>query len=461
MKKLLMSLATISLMTGSLSNMTAFIQKTISHQTLKSYQTTNEDAEDIANKLWNKTIKIDPSFWLNKNIQTDQTDFNKVLVKQEILTQDEAQYVKWGSLNISKAGYFWNKGAFSVKKDGATATGSVTIDADSGSTTQQIAAKISKATNIKFNYNYWNNKAVQNNLPAFRNILVNDKILTRAEASVVTGLVSPLTIKQVGSIAFKVDVNDNNTNTDANAHVNVVNDGKSAQQIAHKFTGYYYGLKTNTVGMYADNSYVIKNFRNVLLNNFNINATDANTIELPHVKLKGDNPNITATVNKDGQIATANVQLECKDQPFVYYYQESQYNITFYLNFTPAMRQILKSYFSVYSSQVNLGYFYNMLDDGNDGEYLPSYSGTSFVPQQDALENNMDPVFCDGLQPKVVLGALAQTNYSIHSGNANFAKALYNEVLNGNGYLSIMINWHYSGETTSIPYYDITNYHFW
>ena len=95
MKKLLTSLATISLMTGSLSNVTAFVnQKTsVPKNPVSSAQKTNEDAEDIANKLWNKTVKIDPNFWLNKDIKTEQADFNKAIVSNGILTADEIQYV--------------------------------------------------------------------------------------------------------------------------------------------------------------------------------------------------------------------------------------------------------------------------------------------------------------------------------------------------------------------------------
>ena len=60
------------------------------------------------------------------------------------------------------------------------------------------------------------------------------------------------------------------------------------------------------------------------------------------------------------------------------------------------MRHVLQSYFPSNSSQDDLGYFYNMLDDGNDDEYLPSYSSTEFITWPDVLEDNMNSDFCEG-----------------------------------------------------------------
>ena len=201
MKKLLTSLATLSLMTGSLANVTAFVHQKppVTNNPNTSQKATNEDAEDIASKLWNKTVKIDPNFWLNKDIKSDQTDFNKALVQEGIITQDEVQYVSWGSFNVKKAGLFANQGAFTVSKDGATATGTVTVDATGVETTQQIAAKITKA-NLKFNLNYWNQKAVGSYISQVQAILANEKVLTKAEASVVSGLTSPVTITKAGAV---------------------------------------------------------------------------------------------------------------------------------------------------------------------------------------------------------------------------------------------------------------------
>ena len=133
MKKLMMSLATVVLITGSVTSATAMVrQKTKTDYVGSSKTTTDEDAEDIAAKLFNKSIKIVPNFWVGKSIQDYQKEFNAAVVRDRILTQDEIQYVTWGDLNINIAGYFFNKLTFSVTKDGAVATGTSTIDADTG-----------------------------------------------------------------------------------------------------------------------------------------------------------------------------------------------------------------------------------------------------------------------------------------------------------------------------------------
>lgn len=53
----------------------------------------NEDVEDIASKLWQKTLDIDGNFFLGKDIKNYQSQFNTAIVKQGILTADEAKYV--------------------------------------------------------------------------------------------------------------------------------------------------------------------------------------------------------------------------------------------------------------------------------------------------------------------------------------------------------------------------------
>ena len=460
MKKLIMSLATVSLMTGSLANVTAFVNQKppVANKPKTSGQATNEDAEDIANKIWNKTVKIDPNFWLNKDIKSDQADFNKALVKDVIITQDEAHYVSWGSFNINKAGWFANQGAFTVTKDGATATGNVTIDATVGETTAQIAAKITKS-NLRFNYNYWNQKAVGKYLSQVQAILANEKVLTKAEASVVTGLKSPVTITKTGMVAVVLNLNDNKTSSSASAKVNVVNDGDSAQQIAGKVNGYGYGLKTNVAGQYADASYVINNWHNLLQDVYGVSSGDASALSLPHVKLAANNNNVQAFATKDGQIFTATVNLECKTNPYIYYYQEGENDIVWYLNISPSMRHILQSYFPSNSSQDDLGYFYNMLDDGNDDRWLPDYSSTEFITWPDVLEDNMNSDFCEGTWPTQLLGAL--DNLSYRPGNTAFENALYGQIMNGSGYLSMEVDWNVSGQTSQETTYDIAGYGFW
>ena len=233
MKKIMLSLATVVLITNSTLVITSYEKQTQHQATPTAYVVdATEDAEDIASKLWDQTIKIDPNTFLNKDIQNVQKQFNTSIVKQGILTQTEVQYVSWGHLNINVAGWYWNKGAFTVTKDGAIANGHVTVNASTSETTVQIATKITKATNIKLNYNYWNNKVVQNNLPILRNILVNDNILTKAEASVITAA-NATTITKAGQITLNLTVNDYKTSSNASLNADVVNDGDSASQIAN------------------------------------------------------------------------------------------------------------------------------------------------------------------------------------------------------------------------------------
>ena len=425
-----------------------------------SSQTTSEDAEDIANKLWNKTIKIDPNVFVGKNLKTDKKEVDVALVKDGILTQNEAQYVSWGDLNINIAGWYWNKGSYTVTKDGATATGHVTIDADSGESPAMIAAKIAKATNIKFNYDYWNETAVQNYLPQLREILVNEKVLTKAESYVISRLVSPLTIdRRLGIIPLTLDLNDNNTDAHSSTHINVVDDGASAQEIASSINGYGLGLKTNTAGMYADANYVTTNFRDLLVENYGQTENDMSYVTLPNIKLANDNPNTKAQVLKDGQIFNATVDLECKNNPYIYYYSISKEYFQAYVNLSPGFIAELQSYFPSHNLHNDLGYFYQMLCDGYI-KYLPAYNGPSYIPDADNLDDNIGSY-----------GNYEDYNYQIieweaiteHAGNANFATSLVNNVSNSSdGYLSLMFEWHWTQpDPSENAIYDTVKYAFW
>ena len=441
MKKLIMSLATIVFMTSSVTSMAAMtyqVPKT-GFVGATNPTTTNEDAEDIAAKLFNKSIKIVPNFWLGKSIQDYQKEFKAAVVRDRILTQDEIQYVTWGNLNINVAGYFFNKLTFSVAKDGAVATGTSTIDADTGETTAQIADKITKATNIKLNYNYWNTKAVQSDLPALRDILVNDHVLTKAEASVITGA-NATTITKAGQITLNLTVNDYKTSSNASLNANVVNDGHSASQIANSLNGYAFGLKTNTLGLYADSNYVVKNFVDLAEANYGLNVDDMNYVTLPHVKLANDNPNTPVKVTKDGQKAVAKMDLECKGA-YIYYYIVNNNYFQAYVNLTPYLVNQLKTYFPGHGHQNDLEYFYSMLDDNQDTD-LPKYSGTYLIPWADRLDQNIGPY-----------GDVGQTNGRIIKDEANagsddtmkeFEEQLATAVQNSNGYLSVMFKWSYS-----------------
>ena len=53
----------------------------------------SKTAQDIANKLSNKTIKLDPGFWGTKNLINYPQQLRAAIVQQGLLTEDEAQYV--------------------------------------------------------------------------------------------------------------------------------------------------------------------------------------------------------------------------------------------------------------------------------------------------------------------------------------------------------------------------------
>ena len=460
MKQLLISLATIVLTTSSIANISLWTKQTHRQQPIvnqpkrSNQQATQEDAEDIANKLWNQVVKIDPNFWLNKDIQTDQADFKKALVQQGLLTQTEAQYVTWNSLNINEAGYFWNKGAFTVQKDGASATGHVTVDADTGETTAQIAAKIQAASNLQFNFNYWNTKAIQDSLPELRNILVNDHILTKVEASVVAG-VDPITVTQVGQINLHVNVNDQNTNSYANTKVNVVNDGDSATQIANNINNLELGLKVNTAGMYADSNYVIKNFANLLVGNYGLSPTDADYITLPHVLLKDENPNMSATIAKDGQITKATVDLKCDSGPYIYYYKQQAERLQAYVNLNPGFLSYLQGYFPSHNNKHILSYFYSMLDDNQD-DSLVNYPGPYMIPWANRLDQNISKFGDDPSSD--ILGDLTDTSQTT---NNEFADQLKSAVMNANGFLSVMFDWTFTDRSFKSDTYYMQSWKFW
>ena len=474
MKKMLIALATVALTGGSFVNSSLWINKVTQQGgfnakiTPKSnFQKTNEDAEDIANKIWNQTVKIDPNFWFNKDIKNDQTDFNKQLVQQGIITQDEKQYVKWGSLNINKAGWFANQGAFTVTKDGATATGHVTVDATEGETSTQIAGKIAKA-NLRFNYNYWDQKTVGSYLSQVQTILANEKILTKAEAADVIGLQSPVTITKTGKIPISFNVNDNKSQAYANANLNVVEDGLSSDEIAQQLhtDGEYdsggkwvqndtYFLKGTATNQYADSAVVVQNFHNILQYDKGPDfwsQSDIQDITLPHT-IVTDNPNgnnMNATVTKDGQTSTVAVQLVAYTSSFLNLEDQDDYDMSFDVQLSPTSVMFLADYFDTHSSVKEcLGYFYQYLND-NDFNILPSVDKWC-VPYWDRLEGWMGDYGSAGDYKSDVAydecGSYGQA----------FAKALVNKVINSytTDWLSVEVTWYYDKDNGSYqtPYY--------
>lgn len=264
---------------------------------------------------------------------------------------------------------------------------------------------------------------------------MNEKILTKAEASVVVGLASPVTISKADIINVNFNVNDNKTKTQANTKINVRNDGKTAQQVADGINKVGFGLKINTAGMYADSQYVTNNFRNLAVNNYAQTSIDMNGVTLPHVKLQADNPNITASILKDGQTASAQIDLECKTTPYIYYYSVASDHMQAYVNLNPAFLQTLKSYFadSSHTTQQDLGYFYQMLDDGY-AVTLPIYTGKQYVPPANRLDQNINN-FGDNLdsRARIMQYEADTTATSIGSFETDLSQA----IMNSNGYLTV------------------------
>ena len=485
MKKLMTSFATIVLISSSIVNTTFWKQKT--NQTLlkkmSNIKATNEDVEDIANKLFAKTIKIDPNVWLDKDIKTNSSQFNAAIVKDGILTPDEAQYVSWNTLNINYAGWYWNKALFTIKKDSATATGYATVNADPNLTIQQITDKLENTT-IKFNYDYWNGKAIQNYSSEIRKMLVNEQILTKAEASDV-GADGPLTIANAGKIEARFDVNDNNNEATANVKLNILDDGNSAAEIANYLHtvgeyapssgwvyNYVYFLKENTTGLYADNQLVYQNFYNILHYDIDGGAifptSDIRDITLPHVMLTNspNGNNMDATVTKDGQIVKTLIQLVARNTPYINSEGADSEDFAFDVNLNPQVVKYLKNYFLTQSgTKLRLAYFYQVLDDGDfSGEYdgftWPSVSDEFF-----SWSDRLQPWYDDGdlyYGPTLYSGeaiAAAQSNTS-DSGNLNFEQALYNKIINApaNAYIAMDVIWYCPFSSSD---FTTTGYNFW
>ena len=111
MKKLLLLLTTFTLTGGSFATLNNFSQET-THFT----GATNESkAQQIADKLDHSVVKLDPNFWLNKNIDVYETQLNELLVKEGILTQAEASVaIIWQNFTINKATSVPYKVSFTV-----------------------------------------------------------------------------------------------------------------------------------------------------------------------------------------------------------------------------------------------------------------------------------------------------------------------------------------------------------
>ena len=228
MKKLLTSLATIALVSGSIASTTAWTQTL---KTKHNLGAKNETAQNIANKLQDKTIKLNASFWVGKDIANYLPNLRAVLVQQGLLTKDEANYVSCGHLTFAKATVYPHC-IFTVSKDGQTATAQ-NIAIDVSSSAQDIANKINKAT-LNLNLDYWNENYLKDKINDFRTMFVEEKILTQDEANAIS-LVNNDKITAVGHFAINLKVVSGGSSANATIHINV-ND-ESDQDIALKLLG--------------------------------------------------------------------------------------------------------------------------------------------------------------------------------------------------------------------------------
>ena len=460
MKKLLTSLATFVLVNGSIANAAAFTNlhaKSKAPQPLKANPTLNGSATsvspyDIAKKLFHKTIKLDPNVWLGKNLATERSVLNAAIVKQGILTADEVQYVTWNSLQIKAADWYWNEG-FTVKKDGATAIGNVAINATTGETPAQIAAKLSKAT-LNFNYDWWKGKDIAANWAELHQMIVNQHILTKAELSDVVGvaygddtIVNPYQIILLG-----LDVNDNNTVSNATPNVNVANDGRSANEIANTISGGTFYLHGNMQGQYADSTAVTQNFRNYLVNDSQLftqsfTQAEANTVSLPHVKLQSDNNNLTANIVKDGQTATSKINIDAHNYPEILTQDQTNSNFEAVVNLPPQIVSGLKQYFSNPGKTATdkLECFYNTLDDDlmRRHDYVGSIQYFKWGDHLEALLGSYGWTMIKIRQTVSIQG------HTKDSGNKKFEEALANKLANTQNpsWLTVYFHWYYAWNT--------------
>ena len=185
-------------------------------------------AQKIAEKLANKTINLDPTFWIGKNIKTYHNDLAKAIVAQGILTQAEVQYVTWGDLTLNQARKY-PKSTFTVSKNGYSAVAN-NIILDVQWEAGKIADKLSGRT-VKLGPNFWLGQNLQANRQKFLDALVEQHIVTAAEAADIS--LPDLTIDQAKKYA-NLDFNISKNGHSAVAHNVTLDDEWEAEKIANK-----------------------------------------------------------------------------------------------------------------------------------------------------------------------------------------------------------------------------------
>ena len=145
----------------------------------KPFTPTTESPQDIANKLQGKTVKLDPTFWTEKNILNYQKKFDDELVNQKLLTADEAQYVQ-GTSFVVKAIKSYPNLTFKVEKNGVVADAKkMTIDVINPG--YNVLNKM-KNGHITLDYSVWKGRELKNSRKDFYELLLQEKIVTQAEA---------------------------------------------------------------------------------------------------------------------------------------------------------------------------------------------------------------------------------------------------------------------------------------
>ena len=343
-------------------------------------------------------------------------------------------------------------------------------------TNADILNKLSKS-NIVFNYDFWKNKKMRDYNNEVRNILVNEHILTRAEANWIE-MESSQVINQGAKtyqIQFSVDYYPPEISRMINVHV--VDDGLSAASIAHKLAtdGEYdsggrwvenstYYLKPTACNQYADSNIVMQNFRNILKYDRSWQSY-LNTFALQHTLLTNapNGNNVTVTVHRDAQTASATINLVAYKAPFLNLEDQDDYDMAFDVNLTPSVIQYLADYFLANSNKTNrLGFFYQVLDDGrfNDDLYDVPYEHAEYYPWWDCLEEWMGSYgsSSDCVSQIAALQA-ATSGHAGEPGNLAFEEALYHQIMNSYSttYLSVFVSWHWNKGSD----YDTYTYSFW
>lgn len=482
MKKLMMSLATIVLTTGAVASATAFTNQTTTQKQLtpakpklnKASQAQNETPYDIALKLAHKTIKLDPNYWLGKDIKDYRSQLNNTIVNEGILTKAETQYVNWDSSVIERAAYYESTKFFVREGQGPTVTDTVTLDASSGSTAQQIVNKIRNA-NIRLNYNFWKNKKISDynvgfQNPTFQNILVNEGILTRAEASTISidSEFYQQTLAHPGRFAFDFDVTDYLSYIPSRAYVNVVDDGSSAQQLANQVqANHAYFLKPGMQGKYADTAVALANLRQQLLyyKQYNkLTKADIDHFYAPHRKLTDVNNDFVFTVLKDGQRVKAN---PCKIIAHNYAYMHRDANsadhVQFSVNLTPKLVKFISNFviFNPEDYSLFLGDFYQILNNGHfeTQPKVPNIPPSQVDPHAFKPDNTLGHLIADFAKNQHISVSQLASNYA-EAKDADikkFSVALKqatDKAAETNSSLGVSFSW-----IRKAPY--ITNYSFW